>query len=93
VQVVSKVVLPFAVPSIIAGFRLGIGRALIGAFVAEMFGASAGLGYLIIRSGFELKPDVLLGSVLVLAVLSLLLTEGVRWIGARVAPWQRDAAL
>lgn len=92
-QVFWKVVLPFSLPSIIAGFRLGVGRGLIGAFVAEMFGASAGLGYLIIRAGFEFKPDVLLGGVLVLAMLSLLLTEGVRWLGARIAPWQRDVAL
>jgi ABC-type nitrate/sulfonate/bicarbonate transport system permease component len=92
-QVFLKVVLPFAIPSIFAGLRLGIGRGLIGAFVAEMFGAREGLGYLIIRAGYEFRADVLLSGVLVLAALSLLLTEGVRWIGRWIAPWQRDVAL
>ncbi len=92
-QVFLKVVLPFAVPSILAGLRLGIGRALIGAFVAEMFGANAGIGYLIIRAGYEFKAATLLAGVLVLAACSVLLTEGLRWAAQRLAPWQREATL
>ena len=50
-QTFRKVIVPFSVPSIMAGLRLGVGRALIGAFVAEMFGGTAGIGYLIIGAG------------------------------------------
>jgi NitT/TauT family transport system permease protein len=84
-----KVILPYTIPSILAGLRLGVGRGLIGTFVAEMFGATAGLGFLIIRAGFLFQPDVLLGGVLVLATLSVGLTEGIGWLGRRVAPWHR----
>src|SRR5215470_10304769 len=38
-----KVVLPASVPMVIAGLRLGIGRALMGVVVGELFGATAGL--------------------------------------------------
>ena len=88
-----KVVLPFSIPYILAGLRLGVGRALIGAFVAEMFGATAGIGYLIIRAGYEFKAATLLAGVLVLAACSVLLTEALRWAGHRLAPWQQDTAL
>ncbi len=88
-----KVVLPFSVPYILAGLRLGVGRALIGAFVAEMFGATAGIGYLIIRAGYEFRAATLLAGVLVLAAYSVLLTEALRWLGHRLAPWQRDTTL
>ena len=88
-----KVVLPFSIPYILSGLRLGVGRALIGAFVAEMFGATAGIGYLIIRAGYEFKAATLLAGVLVLAACSVLLTEALRWAGQRLAPWQRDTSL
>ncbi len=92
-DVFLKVVLPYSVPYILAGLRLGVGRGLIGAFVAEMFGANAGLGYLIVRAGNEFKAATLLAGVLVLAACSILLTEGLHWLGQRVAPWHRDTAL
>jgi NitT/TauT family transport system permease protein len=92
-QVFAKVVLPFCVPYILAGLRLGVGRALIGAFVAEMFGATAGLGYLIIRAGYEFRAATLLAGVLVLAACSVLLTEALRLAGRRLAPWQRESGL
>jgi NitT/TauT family transport system permease protein len=88
-----KVVLPFSVPYILAGLRLGVGRALIGAFVAEMFGATAGIGYLIIRAGYEFRAASLLAGVLVLAACSVLLTEALRWAGHRLAPWQQDTVI
>jgi NitT/TauT family transport system permease protein len=92
-QVFAKVVLPFCVPYILSGLRLGVGRALIGAFVAEMFGATAGIGYLIIRAGYEFRAATLLAGVLVLASCSVLLTEALRLAGRRLAPWQRDSGL
>jgi ABC-type nitrate/sulfonate/bicarbonate transport system permease component len=88
-----KVVLPFSIPYILAGLRLGVGRALIGAFVAEMFGATAGIGYLIVRAGYEFHAATLLAGVLVLAACSVLLTEALRWAGHRLAPWQRDTVI
>src|SRR6202451_750324 len=43
-QIFFKVSLPSAVPFILAGLKLGIGRGLIGVVVAELFGSRAGLG-------------------------------------------------
>jgi NitT/TauT family transport system permease protein len=43
-QIFFKVSLPSALPFILAGLKLGIGRGLIGVVVAELFGSRAGLG-------------------------------------------------
>src|SRR5712692_8471809 len=54
-QIFGKVLIPSALPFIVAGLRLGIGRGLVGVVVGEFIGARAGLGYMIFRSsqGFE----------------------------------------
>jgi len=44
-DVVFKVILPASIPLILAGLRIGLGRALIGVVLGEMFGANAGLGF------------------------------------------------
>lgn len=44
------VLLPSALPFIVAGLRLGIGRGLVGIFIGELFGSREGLGYLISMS-------------------------------------------
>jgi NitT/TauT family transport system permease protein len=49
-QIFFKVSLPSAMPFILAGLKLGIGRGLIGVVVAELFGSRAGLGRLISQS-------------------------------------------
>jgi NitT/TauT family transport system permease protein len=46
-QIFSKVLIPSAVPFIITGLRLAVGRALIGVVVAEFFGSRAGLGHMV----------------------------------------------
>ena len=50
-QVFRRVILHAAVSFFIAGIRLGLGRALVGVVVAEMFTALAGLGYMIVLYG------------------------------------------
>ena len=49
-QLYVKVVLPYTLPFIISGIQQGIGRGLIGVVIAELFGGSNGLGFLIQRS-------------------------------------------
>lgn len=52
-----KVVLPASIPSILTGIRLGIGRALLGVIVAEMYVSTQGLGQLVTRYGLSYRTD------------------------------------
>jgi NitT/TauT family transport system permease protein len=65
VQVLARIALPLALPSIVAGLRIGVALVIIGVIVAEMLGSLAGIGYLITdyRNLYEIG-DVYLGILL-----------------------------
>ena len=87
-QIFAKIVLPAALPSIMTGVRLGVGRAVVGMVVAEMFTAITGLGGAIVYYGNQFRTDKLLVIVILLALMATLLTEGARQIERRVAAWK-----
>jgi len=87
-QVMTKVVLPAAVPFIMAGLRLAVGRAVIGIVVAEFFTAVSGLGGLIIVFSNSFATAKLFVPVITLVVLGLVLTAAARALEARFATWK-----
>jgi NitT/TauT family transport system permease protein len=89
--VMRLVVLPAAVPYIVAGLRLAIGRAILGVVVGEFFGASRGLGYLIASAASNYRADVMFGGVLVFMALSLILTLSVKAVESRLTRWRPRA--
>ncbi len=90
--VVRMVVLPYALPYIVAGMRLAIGRAILGVVVGEFFGASRGLGYMIASAASGYRPDVMFAGVAVFMGLSLALTLSVQALEARLTRWRPEAA-
>jgi NitT/TauT family transport system permease protein len=81
-QIFFKVSLPSAVPFILAGLKLGIGRGLIGVVVAELFGSRAGLGRLISQSADAFNmPELFAG---------IVMTAGFGWLEKRLVPWTKD---
>jgi NitT/TauT family transport system permease protein len=89
-QIFVKISLPSAVPFILAGLKLGIGRGLIGVVVAELFGSRAGLGRLISESADAFNMPELFAGVVILAVAGIVLTAGFAWLEGKIVPWTRD---
>lgn len=72
-ETLSKVLLPSALPGVLAGLRLGFGycwRALVG---AELVAASSGLGFMISEAGEMVKTDVVFVGILTIVVLGVLM--------------------
>jgi NitT/TauT family transport system permease protein len=86
-RVWQDVLLPFAVPYIIAGIRLAIGRGLIGMIIAEFYTTISGLGFMITRYANVFEMDKTFVPVIVLMVLGVSLTSLLKWVGRRIAPW------
>jgi ABC-type nitrate/sulfonate/bicarbonate transport system permease component len=86
-QVVRKVVLPSALPTILAGYRLGTGIALLLVVSAEMINATSGIGFLILNSGDLMLTGRLMVGLAVLSLLGLLSTLGLRALEAWLTPW------
>lgn len=83
----QDVLLPFAVPYIIAGVRLAIGRGLIGMIIAEFYTTISGLGFMITKYANIFAMDKTFVPVIVLMVLGVSLTTMLKWVGRRIAPW------
>jgi sulfonate transport system permease protein len=83
----QDVLLPFAVPYIIAGIRLAIGRGLIGMIIAEFYTTISGLGFMITRYANNFEMDKTFVPVIVLMTLGVSLTSLLKWLGRRIAPW------
>ena len=87
-ELFSKIILPAALPFIMAGVRLAIGRALIGIITAEMFTAVTGLGALLIRYSSALATDKFFVPVIFLSLLGVILSSAVGKLQKRLAPWK-----
>ncbi|AMN39807.1 ABC transporter permease [Rhodoplanes sp. Z2-YC6860] len=88
-QLFRRVILQAAIPFLIAGIRLALGRALVGVVVAEMFTALTGLGSMIVFYGNTFRTAELFVPMVVLAVLSIALTNLIYRIERWIAPWRQ----
>ncbi len=92
-DVLWKVALPASVPMIVAGLRLGVGRALTGVVIAEPFVPSGGLGSSIAYNAGLLRTTNMLASLMVIVVLGVICTQGLSAIEARFDSWRMGPGL
>jgi sulfonate transport system permease protein len=86
-QLWANIVLPAALPFIVTGFRLALGRGLIGMVLADLYTAISGIGYLIVRTASTFQVDKMFVPIVTLGLLGVTLTWLVRVIERQVAPW------
>jgi NitT/TauT family transport system permease protein len=86
-QLWIHIVLPAAVPYIVTGLRLAIGRGLIGMVLADLYTAITGIGYLISRYASTYRTDAMFVPIAALGLLGITLTGLLRIVEKRVAPW------
>ena len=89
-DVARLVVVPNALPFIIVGLRLAIGRAVLGVVVSEFFGSQEGLGVVMVRAASGFKVDVVFAGLIVFAGLSLLMTGLVKLLEDRMSRWRPE---
>ncbi len=85
------IVLPAALPFIVAGLRLAIGRGLIGMVLADLYTAITGIGYLIARYASTYRTDAMFVPIVTLGILGITLTSLLRFVERRIAPWAHQA--
>lgn len=83
------VVLPASLPYVLAGIDLAIGRALIGAVVAEFIAAINGLGYYILFNVNSFHEDRAIVALIVLALFAIVLRALVSLVIRRALVWYR----
>ncbi|MPZ54974.1 MAG: ABC transporter permease subunit [Rhizobiales bacterium] len=83
-KVLTKVVLPGSVPTMIAALKVNVGLALVGVVVGEFQAAKAGLGYLITYGSQIFQMNLVMTAIVVLAVISSLLFIGIQALESTV---------
>ncbi len=83
-----KVIFPSAIPSIVAGARLGVKASLFSVIAAEMLAARSGIGYLIQNASLMLKSADMYAGILTLTIVGLALNYGLVWMERRATHWR-----
>ena len=86
--VLSKIILPAALPSIFTGVRLGLSGAWKSVVAAEMIASVRGIGYMISYAREMSQPDVLFVGLLALGVIGLLLDIVVLKLQKKLIVWE-----
>jgi ABC-type nitrate/sulfonate/bicarbonate transport system permease component len=87
-QLWRHLIIPSALPFIVVGIRLAIGRGLVGMIVAEFYTSVTGLGYMIVRYANAFETDKLFVPIVVVMILGVGLMSLVKWVEGRIAPWR-----
>lgn len=87
-QLWRHLIIPSAIPFIVVGVRLAIGRGLVGMIIAEFYTSITGLGYMIVRYANAFETDKLFVPIVVVMILGVGLMWLARWVEVRIAPWR-----
>ena len=87
-QLWRHLIIPSAIPFIVVGVRLAIGRGLVGMIVAEFYTSVTGLGYMIVRYANAFETDKLFVPIVVVMILGVGLMWLAKWVELRIAPWR-----
>jgi len=84
----KNVVLPSTIPFILTGLRLGLGRAIVGVMVGELYAATAGIGFMITVAGATFQTDKVFVGVLVFALTGMTGMEVLTRVEKRFDKWR-----
>lgn len=87
-RLLTTVILPSAVPYILAGLRQAIGNALVGVIVAEFYIANKGIGFFISSSTSNFQPSDAFAAILLVAIVGVGLRSIVKALEQRYAAYQ-----
>ena len=92
-EIWRRILLPGALPAVMTGIRLALGRAITGMVIVELLMVSVGIGNLILRFRGFFESGPLYATVILVVFEALVLVNAVRWLERRVAPWAQVARL
>ncbi len=92
-QLWRKILLPGALPAMMTGVRVGLGRAITGMVIVELLLVSVGVGRLILRYQGDFDSDFVYAVVLIVLVEAVLLMDLVKRLEKRLVPWESEVVV
>lgn len=88
-KIFLKVILPSAIPNVLAGAQVSLGLSFSSLIVAEMMGASDGLGYIIVNARNYFEVSNMFVAVVLIGLEYSLFSFGLRLVEKRVMAWRK----
>jgi ABC-type nitrate/sulfonate/bicarbonate transport system permease component len=82
------IVLPAALPFIMTGLRLAVGRGILAMIVAEFFTSISGLGGMIVKYGNFFQTAKMFVPIIVVSLLGVCAVEILKYVERKLAPWK-----
>ena len=76
-QILTKIILPANIATFINSLKVNIGLSLVGVISGEFLVSKGGLGYLIVYGGQVFQLDLVMTSVIILAVVAALMYQSI----------------
>lgn len=92
-DVFFKIILPAAMPAIMAGIRLGMGRAVKGMVTGEMLLTLTGIGAMIMQYGSAFATDALFAVILTILMVAMITMKLVQLLDRRLTGWKAEIAI
>ena len=92
-EIFFKIILPASMPAIMAGVRLGMGRAVKGMVTAEMLLTLTGIGAMIMQYGSAFATDSLFAVIMTILLIAMIATKLVQWVDRRLTGWKAEIAV
>jgi len=86
-QLIRRIVLPGALPSILTGVRYALASAWLALVVAESIAASSGIGFLAMDAREFLRTDVIVLAIVIYAGIGVCADSAARWLERRLLAW------
>jgi NitT/TauT family transport system permease protein len=86
-----RVIVPAAMPFILAGLRIGIGTAFIVVIVSEMIAVNDGLGYRILEAREFMWSDKIIAGMFTIGLLGLAIDTGMNRLNQHLLRWHGGA--
>nr|WP_074349360.1 ABC transporter permease [Proteiniborus sp. DW1] len=88
-QILKKVVIPASVPAMVSTLKVNIGMSWVGVIVGEYIVSRAGLGYLLVYGGQVFQLDLVMMSVIILAILTTFMYKIVAILENKIMKWRQ----
>lgn len=88
-QILKKVVFPASIPAMVSTLKVNIGMSWVGVIVGEYIVSRAGLGYLLVYGGQVFQLDLVMMSVIILAILTTFMYKLIAILENKIMKWRQ----
>ena len=86
-RLITKIILPGAMPEILTGIRIGLGNAWVCVVAAEMIAASQGIGYMLSNGRSMSRPDIVILGMLLIGIIGKVVDDLLKLVFSKLIEW------